>query len=56
MISNNYLVSPRAVEDAVGVTLASWSDQTPVAAIKPDTSRSAQTAEEACGTDWVKAC
>ena len=56
MISNNYLVSPRAVEDAVGVTLASWSDQAPVAAIKPDTSRSAQTAEEACGHDWVKAC
>ena len=52
MISNNYLVSPRAVEDAVGVTLASWSDQAPVATIKPDTSRSAQTAEEACGHDW----
>jgi D-alanyl-D-alanine carboxypeptidase/D-alanyl-D-alanine-endopeptidase (penicillin-binding protein 4) len=56
MISNNYLVSPRAVEDAVGVTLASWSDQAPVTTIKPDTSRSAQTAEEACGNDWVKAC
>jgi D-alanyl-D-alanine carboxypeptidase/D-alanyl-D-alanine-endopeptidase (penicillin-binding protein 4) len=26
MISNNQLVSPRPVEDAVGVTLASWSD------------------------------
>jgi D-alanyl-D-alanine carboxypeptidase/D-alanyl-D-alanine-endopeptidase (penicillin-binding protein 4) len=56
MISNNYLISPRAVEDAVGVTLASWSDQAPVAAIRPDIRRSAQPAEEACGSDWVKAC
>ena len=57
MISNNYLVSPRSVEDAVGVTLASWTDQAPVAAVKPDTSRSAQVAEDACGgNEWVKAC
>ena len=26
MLSNNYLLSPRSAEDALGVTLASWSD------------------------------
>jgi D-alanyl-D-alanine carboxypeptidase/D-alanyl-D-alanine-endopeptidase (penicillin-binding protein 4) len=57
MITNNYLVSPRSVEDAVGVTLASWTDQAQVAAIKPDTSRSAQLADDGCGgTEWIKAC
>jgi D-alanyl-D-alanine carboxypeptidase/D-alanyl-D-alanine-endopeptidase (penicillin-binding protein 4) len=52
MISNNYLTSPRSIEDAVGVLLASWTDQAPVAAIKPDLSRSAA---DTCG-EWVKAC
>ena len=57
MISNNYLVSPRSVEDAVGVTLASWTDQAPVAAVRPDTSRSGRVADDACGdNEWVKAC
>ncbi|GAA1613223.1 D-alanyl-D-alanine carboxypeptidase/D-alanyl-D-alanine-endopeptidase [Kribbella sancticallisti] len=57
MISNNYLVTPRPVEDAVGVTLASWTDQAPVATIKPDTSRSALAAEDTCGgNEWVKPC
>ncbi|WP_238165550.1 D-alanyl-D-alanine carboxypeptidase/D-alanyl-D-alanine endopeptidase [Kribbella caucasensis] len=54
MMSNNYLVSPRSVEDAVGVTLASWTSQAPVAAIAPDTTRSVQVADE-CG-EWDKAC
>ena len=27
MVSNNYLSSPRSVEDALGVTLASWSEE-----------------------------
>jgi D-alanyl-D-alanine carboxypeptidase/D-alanyl-D-alanine-endopeptidase (penicillin-binding protein 4) len=53
MISNNYLVSPRSVEDAVGVTLASWTDQAAVAAITPDTTQSSQADD--CG-EWVKAC
>jgi D-alanyl-D-alanine carboxypeptidase/D-alanyl-D-alanine-endopeptidase (penicillin-binding protein 4) len=53
MISNNYLVSPRSVEDAVGVTLASWTDQAAVAAITPDTTESSQADD--CG-EWVKAC
>ncbi len=56
MISNNYLTTPRPVEDAVGITLASWTDQAPVAAVQAPTSRSTQTAEEACGNDWVKGC
>lgn len=57
MISNNYLNSPRPVEDAVGVTLASWTDQAPVSAVKPDTSRKAQAAADECdGNDWIKAC
>ncbi|GAA1513914.1 D-alanyl-D-alanine carboxypeptidase/D-alanyl-D-alanine-endopeptidase [Kribbella lupini] len=50
MISNNYLTSPRPVEDAVGVTLASWSDTAPPAAIAPSSKRSAVTAD----TEWTK--
>ncbi|MFI6679064.1 D-alanyl-D-alanine carboxypeptidase/D-alanyl-D-alanine-endopeptidase [Kribbella sp. NPDC050470] len=48
MISNNYLVSPRSIEDAVGVTLASWPNQT-ATAFKTTT-------ETACELDWDKAC
>jgi serine-type D-Ala-D-Ala carboxypeptidase/endopeptidase (penicillin-binding protein 4) len=54
MISNNYLVSPRSIEDAVGVTLASWSDQTPVA-VRPEATRNAQVAD-ACDLEWDKTC
>jgi D-alanyl-D-alanine carboxypeptidase/D-alanyl-D-alanine-endopeptidase (penicillin-binding protein 4) len=54
MLSNNYLTSPRSVEDAVAVTLASWSDAAPPAAIAPSAKRTA-TADEACA-EWVKAC
>jgi D-alanyl-D-alanine carboxypeptidase/D-alanyl-D-alanine-endopeptidase (penicillin-binding protein 4) len=57
MITDNYLTSPRSVEDAVGVTLASWTDQAPVAAVKPDTSRKAQSAADSCAdSEWIKAC
>ena len=51
MISNNYLVSPRSIEDAVGVTLASWSDQAPPAATS-----SLRTAQTTCELEWDKAC
>ncbi|MGC4942857.1 D-alanyl-D-alanine carboxypeptidase/D-alanyl-D-alanine endopeptidase [Kribbella sp. DT2] len=51
MISNNYLDTPRPVEDAVGITLASWSDKAPPAAAVPSTLRSA----DSCG-EWTKAC
>jgi D-alanyl-D-alanine carboxypeptidase/D-alanyl-D-alanine-endopeptidase (penicillin-binding protein 4) len=53
MISNNYLVSPRSIEDAVGVTLASWSDQAPPAAVAPNSLRTTQTT---CDLEWEKAC
>nr|WP_238351373.1 D-alanyl-D-alanine carboxypeptidase/D-alanyl-D-alanine-endopeptidase [Kribbella shirazensis] len=51
MISNNYLISPRSIEDAVGVTLASWSDQAPPAAVS-----TLRTAQSACELEWDKAC
>ncbi|MFI5708042.1 D-alanyl-D-alanine carboxypeptidase/D-alanyl-D-alanine-endopeptidase [Kribbella sp. NPDC051620] len=59
MITDNYLTSPRSVEDAVGVTLASWTDQAPVAAIKPAPAAKAQltddgTGPEDPGNDWIK--
>jgi D-alanyl-D-alanine carboxypeptidase/D-alanyl-D-alanine-endopeptidase (penicillin-binding protein 4) len=53
MLSNNYLDSPRSIEDAVGVTLASWSDQAPPAAVSPNNLRSTQTT---CDLEWAKAC
>jgi D-alanyl-D-alanine carboxypeptidase/D-alanyl-D-alanine-endopeptidase (penicillin-binding protein 4) len=53
MISNNYLDNPRSIEDAVGVTLASWSDQAPPAAVAPRSFKSAQTT---CELEWDKAC
>ena len=52
MISNNYLSSPRDIEDAVGVTLASWTDHgTPPAAAK-----TLKTAPTTCDLEWDKAC
>ncbi|MFG1908195.1 D-alanyl-D-alanine carboxypeptidase/D-alanyl-D-alanine-endopeptidase [Kribbella sp. NPDC048928] len=52
MISNNYLDSPRSIEDAVGVTLASWSDQAPPpAAVAPQ-----KVAQTTCELEWDKAC
>jgi D-alanyl-D-alanine carboxypeptidase/D-alanyl-D-alanine-endopeptidase (penicillin-binding protein 4) len=52
MLSNNYLTTPRPVEDAVGITLASWSDTAPPAAVSPSTNRSAAT--DASDTEWTK--
>ncbi|GAA0616458.1 D-alanyl-D-alanine carboxypeptidase/D-alanyl-D-alanine endopeptidase [Kribbella sandramycini] len=56
MMSNNYMISPRSVEDAVGVLLASWSEKAPPAAVAPSSKRSG--AESTCATEieWVKAC
>jgi serine-type D-Ala-D-Ala carboxypeptidase/endopeptidase (penicillin-binding protein 4) len=53
MLSNNYLVSPRSIEDAVGVTLASWSDQAAPAAVSPN---SLKTTQSTCDLEWDKAC
>jgi D-alanyl-D-alanine carboxypeptidase/D-alanyl-D-alanine-endopeptidase (penicillin-binding protein 4) len=50
MISNNYLVSPRSIEDAVGVTLASSPGQAPTT-LQPNTQ-----VEDACDLEWDKAC
>jgi D-alanyl-D-alanine carboxypeptidase/D-alanyl-D-alanine-endopeptidase (penicillin-binding protein 4) len=52
MISNNHLVSARPVEDAVGVTLASWSAEGSVAV-----TRNRQPSETpTCELEWDKAC
>ncbi|WP_238151230.1 D-alanyl-D-alanine carboxypeptidase/D-alanyl-D-alanine-endopeptidase [Kribbella sindirgiensis] len=51
MISNNYLVSPRSIEDAVGVTLASWSDTASPAAVS-----TLKTAQATCELEWDKVC
>lgn len=54
MVSNNYLTTPRPVEDSVGVLLASWTDQAPpAAAIAPE---SRQSTQPVCESEWVKAC
>ena len=52
MLSNNYLTSPRSIEDAVGVTLASWSDQAAAAAVSPNV----KSAQPTCELEWDKAC
>ncbi len=55
MISNNYLLSPRSIEDALGVTLASWSQESAAPAVSPRTMRApARSAGVECS--WVKAC
>jgi serine-type D-Ala-D-Ala carboxypeptidase/endopeptidase (penicillin-binding protein 4) len=57
MVSNNYLISPRSVEDAVGVTLASYSENNAAAAatVRPAPAPKAGTAEQ---LEWcvVKSC
>jgi D-alanyl-D-alanine carboxypeptidase/D-alanyl-D-alanine-endopeptidase (penicillin-binding protein 4) len=55
MISNNYLVSPRSVEDAVGVTLASYSESSTIAATRPAPAPASDSRTE-LECSWVKAC
>lgn len=55
MISNNYLVSPRSIEDALGVTLASWSEAAPAPAVRPSSLR-VPGQPEGVECSWVKAC
>ena len=59
MISNNYLTSPRSLEDAVGVTLASWSESGDETARQPgarELRRSTDYGPEGVECSWVKAC
>ncbi len=55
MISNNYLDSPRSIEDALGVTLASWSEDSGAPAVRPRTLR-APSGPAGVECSWVKAC
>jgi D-alanyl-D-alanine carboxypeptidase/D-alanyl-D-alanine-endopeptidase (penicillin-binding protein 4) len=55
MVSNNYLSSPRSVEDALAVTLASWSADGDAAAVAPRTLRT-RTTPDGLECSWVKAC
>jgi serine-type D-Ala-D-Ala carboxypeptidase/endopeptidase (penicillin-binding protein 4) len=61
MVSNNYLTSPRSIEDALGVTLASWSEESDesgdAATVSPRTLRQ-RTDYGPAGVEcsWVKAC
>jgi D-alanyl-D-alanine carboxypeptidase/D-alanyl-D-alanine-endopeptidase (penicillin-binding protein 4) len=48
MISNNYLSTPRSIEDAVGVALASHPNQTVTPLLK--------SSPTTCELDWDKAC
>ncbi len=55
MVSNNYLTSPRSVEDAVGVTLASYTSAGTAAAVRASQARTAGPGDE-LECSWVKAC
>jgi D-alanyl-D-alanine carboxypeptidase/D-alanyl-D-alanine-endopeptidase (penicillin-binding protein 4) len=55
MISNNYLDSPRSVEDALAVTLASWTAGGDAPRVAPRTLRSRQV-PDGLECSWVKAC
>ena len=58
MVSNNYLNSPRSIEDALGVTLASWSEESQEApTVEPRTlRRSTDYGPDSVECSWVKAC
>jgi D-alanyl-D-alanine carboxypeptidase/D-alanyl-D-alanine-endopeptidase (penicillin-binding protein 4) len=58
MLSNNYLASPRSVEDALGVTLASWSEKSAEAqTVSPRTlRRSTDYGPLDIECSWAKAC
>lgn len=55
MITNDYLDSPRAAEDAVGVTLASWSADDQPDAVSPKRFARAGV-PDGVECSWVKAC
>jgi D-alanyl-D-alanine carboxypeptidase/D-alanyl-D-alanine-endopeptidase (penicillin-binding protein 4) len=55
MISNNYLDSPREIEDALAVTLASWTSDGSAAVVAPRSLRS-RTSSDGLECSWDKAC
>lgn len=58
MISNNYLNSPRSIEDALGVTLASWSEKgetAPRVGVR-ELQRTTDYGPDGVECSWVKAC
>lgn len=54
-VSNNFIASPRPIEDAVAVTLASWSERSDVPTITPNHQR-VGTVEPELECSWQKAC
>jgi D-alanyl-D-alanine carboxypeptidase/D-alanyl-D-alanine-endopeptidase (penicillin-binding protein 4) len=57
MMSNNYLLSPRSIEDALGVTLAEWSEQEAAPAVRPQAlRRSTDYGPAGIECSWAKAC
>ncbi len=58
MLSNHYLTSPRAIEDAVGVTLAEWSDDADSRGepVDPAELQPAHPLPVGVECSWVRAC
>ncbi len=57
MLTNNYLLSTKSLEDALGVTLASWSETDAAAPVNPNTlRRSTSYGPEGIECSWAKAC
>lgn len=56
MISNNYINTPRPVEDAVAVTLASYTQDGTAAAIRPKRSATGGDSGADVECSWIKAC
>ncbi len=58
MISNNYLSSPRSQEDALGITLAEWSEAEGAAppTVSRESLRRADQGPDGIECSWAKAC
>ena len=57
MVSNNYLSSPRSIEDALGVTLATWSESGEASPVSPSLLRQrTDYGPEGVECSWAKAC
>jgi D-alanyl-D-alanine carboxypeptidase/D-alanyl-D-alanine-endopeptidase (penicillin-binding protein 4) len=59
MVTNNHLLSPRALEDQVGATLAGWGAEAGLSASTPTAQRLRRTTDHGPADvecSWVKAC